>query len=122
MNERESALRICQQLDHGAANLPAPVRERLGEARHAALSRMQARHRLAFAFGGGTDMHTVMANGRLVLASLALILLAATASYLKESYRADELADVDVALLADDLPIHAYLDRGFDRWLDDGNS
>jgi hypothetical protein len=27
------------------------------------------------------------------------------------------LADLDVRLLTDDLPIDAYLDKGFDSWL-----
>ena len=28
-----------------------------------------------------------------------------------------EFADIDSQLLADDLPIDAYLDKGFDAWL-----
>jgi hypothetical protein len=30
-----------------------------------------------------------------------------------------ELGAVDAGLLADELPIGAYLDKGFDAWLDD---
>jgi hypothetical protein len=28
-----------------------------------------------------------------------------------------DLADVEIALLTDELPINAYLDKGFDSWL-----
>lgn len=72
--------------------------------------------------GGSVDLPALAWGGRMLLVSAALILLVVAASHLKEERRARETADVDLALLADDLPIHAYLDRGFTRWLDDGNS
>ena len=32
-----------------------------------------------------------------------------------------DTVDIDSSLLIDDLPIDAYLDRGFGAWLDQGN-
>jgi hypothetical protein len=46
-----------------------------------------------------------------------LALGVAGVSYWSSMERAAEIEDVDSALLSDDLPINAYLDRGFDAWL-----
>jgi hypothetical protein len=35
----------------------------------------------------------------------------------QQSQRAAELEEIDALLLTDDLPIDAYLDRGFQNWL-----
>jgi hypothetical protein len=35
----------------------------------------------------------------------------------EQSQRAAELEEIDAQLLTDDLPIDAYLDRGFQSWL-----
>ncbi|MGH8724065.1 MAG: DUF3619 family protein, partial [Burkholderiales bacterium] len=35
----------------------------------------------------------------------------------QQNQRAAELEEIDSLLLADDLPIDAYLDRGFQSWL-----
>jgi hypothetical protein len=122
MSERQFALHVCQHLDHGTATLPPPVADGLMDARQLALAHLRpARHGM-LATLGGVDLHTLAWGGRMLLLSAALVLLAVAAAHVKEERRARELADVDVALLADDLPIHAYLDRGFSRWLDDGDS
>lgn len=36
--------------------------------------------------------------------------------------KAAENAEIDSALLADDLPINAYLDKGFQAWLSEHSS
>ena len=46
-----------------------------------------------------------------------LLLALGFGNYLMSMERVSELEEVDSALLADDLPIDAYLDRGFDTWL-----
>ena len=35
----------------------------------------------------------------------------------QQAQRAAEVEELDAQLLTDDLPIDAYLDRGFDAWL-----
>lgn len=45
-----------------------------------------------------------------------LILGLAGITYWQQSQR-DDGSDVDVALLAGDLPLHAYLDGGLETWL-----
>lgn len=123
MSERQFALHVCQHLDQGAATLPTPVAGRLRDARQLALAHLRPapRRRLA-TLGGNIDLPAVARGSRMLLVSIGLIVLAVAASHIKDERRARETADVDLALLADDLPIHAYLDRGFSRWLDDGNS
>ncbi|MFX6190260.1 DUF3619 family protein, partial [Acinetobacter baumannii] len=49
---------------------------------------------------------------------LMLALIAALASQQSQDERFNESLDIDSALLTDDLPIDAYLDRGFGAWLD----
>ena len=44
--------------------------------------------------------------------------IAAAAIYTwQQNQRVAEIVDIDSALLTDDLPIDAYLDRGFQNWL-----
>ena len=53
-----------------------------------------------------------------VLLPLAMLIAAAGALYTwQQNQRAAEIEEVDALLLTDDLPIDAYLDRGFQNWL-----
>jgi hypothetical protein len=53
-----------------------------------------------------------------VLVPLALLIAFAGALYTwQQNQRAAEIEEVDALLLTDDLPIDAYLDRGFQNWL-----
>jgi len=53
-----------------------------------------------------------------VLLPLAMLLACAGAIYTwQQNQRAAEIEEVDALLLTDDLPIDAYLDRGFQNWL-----
>jgi hypothetical protein len=46
-----------------------------------------------------------------------ILLLVVGSGLLGEMQRMAELEEVDSALLSDDLPIDAYLDQGFDAWV-----
>jgi len=37
--------------------------------------------------------------------------------YWQQNQRSAEIEEIDAQLLTDDLPIDAYLDRGFQNWL-----
>jgi hypothetical protein len=53
-----------------------------------------------------------------VLLPLAMIVASGVAVYAwEQNRRAAELEEIDAQLLTDDLPIDAYLDRGFQNWL-----
>ncbi|MND08302.1 hypothetical protein D3C83_308320 [compost metagenome] len=46
-----------------------------------------------------------------------LVLALATVQYWQQDRRIAEIEEIDAQLLTDDLPIDAYLDRGFENWL-----
>jgi len=53
-----------------------------------------------------------------VLLPLAVLVLAVSGIYTwQDKRRVAELVEIDSQLLTDDLPIDAYLDRGFQNWL-----
>ncbi len=116
--------RIRQILDHGADNLAPKVAARLHEARRVALGR----HRvpvggLSLAGAGyATDRLTwegLSASARTLLAVLALLVGGVTSTYYWSQFqRAAEHAEIDSALLADEIPFNAYLDQDFLQWLD----
>jgi hypothetical protein len=48
---------------------------------------------------------------------LALAISGVTLTEFGGDAAADAAADLDLAILADDLPVTAYIDNGFDTWL-----
>jgi ABC-type tungstate transport system substrate-binding protein len=54
---------------------------------------------------------------RVVLPLATLLLALATVQYWQQDRRIAEIEEIDAQLLTDDLPIDAYLDRGFQNWL-----
>jgi len=123
MNEQQFANRIRQALNHGA-RLDARILERLRVARERALERRRVaplgwREPAGGLAGGETG--SVGGFGafslKVVLPMLLMIAgVVAIYSWQKEQ-RAAEAEQLDAQLLTDDLPIDAYLDRGFEAWL-----
>jgi len=125
--DQQFARKITTYLDHGASELKAGTAYRLQLARAEALARLAeparaAEPRLAHALagpaavtvGGGRSFWT---TGRLWL-GIALIAAAAFGVQQWQAYQQlKELAETDSAILSSDLPIDAYLDRGFENWL-----
>lgn len=118
LNEEEFGLFIRQHLNAGSAQLSKPVAERIFRARQAALQRHAKLESQPVLVALG---HNALVWGRDNLQPffLAFCLLFALAfsNYMMSMEHLSELEEVDSALLADDLPINAYLDRGFDTWL-----
>jgi hypothetical protein len=54
---------------------------------------------------------------RQILVALALVVGVTSYAYWQADRSIAELEVIDSALLADDLPIAAFTDRGFDAWL-----
>lgn len=125
-------LKLASYLHEGTADLPHDITERLRASREQALTQHQAvRLRLALrpiAAGSVTMASAQDASGdadqmswwaragsALPLVALALGLLVINA--MQNNDRARELADIDAALLTDELPPAAFADRGFIEFL-----
>ncbi|MGZ5142084.1 MAG: DUF3619 family protein [Burkholderiales bacterium] len=118
--EDELGRRIARLLDDSAADVGPAQRERLRAARQAAL----ARHRAAAvptwapAWAGNFSRFTESGFGvRYLIPVAALVLGLAAVLYVQSNGTSSDIADIDAGLLTDELPINAYLDKGFDSWL-----
>jgi hypothetical protein len=119
MNELQFASRIRHLLDQGT-RLDTATADKLRKARELALSRQRPEPApvLAWAdnvFGNGWGWGGLSA--RVLLPAAALIVAVAGIYNWQEKQRLAEVVEIDSQLLTDDLPIDAYLDRGFQNWL-----
>lgn len=121
-HDEDFAKKITTYLDAAQRDLKSGTVYRLQQARAAALARLAEPRRvseLAVAGGGGT-----IAGPRPFYAQLrfwAGVLLIALAGFGWQQWQAfqnvQEAEEIDAELLTSDLPIDAYLDRGFQVWL-----
>jgi len=113
--------RVAARLSSGTDALPHDIGERLRVARAQALARrrLPARATPVVVAAGGTAALGNVWWARLgaVLPLVALVAGLITISVWQEDQRASELAEVDAALLTDDLPPAAYTDSGFAQFL-----
>ncbi len=120
MNEQQITYRIKQLLNRGL-DLDAGKLARLKAAREAALARQRIESRvpvLAWAdnlIGKSGGPSALIPRVLLPMAVLILGLIAV--NQWRESQLAAEIEEIDTAVLTSDLPIDAYLDKGFDAWL-----
>ena len=123
MNEIKFANKIRQALNEGS-QVDARVAERLRAARERAVANRKPEREPALAWARSTATGVIGGFGgvggfslRLVLPTVLLIVgLVAIYSWQREQSAAD-IEELDAHLLTDDLPIDAYLDRGFEAWL-----
>ncbi|AOJ69489.1 MULTISPECIES: DUF3619 family protein [Burkholderia] len=128
--ELEFALKVRRALDERAASLPAATTERLAAARRAALARKKPDAAIvlvpALAGSAGTlelrppdEPRRQSLARRLARAWPLALLLAGLVgiAYWEDMQRTAELADIDAAMLSDNLPLNAYLDHGFNAYL-----
>jgi len=122
------ALKTVSFLSTGAANLPHDISERLRSARvQAVVKRRIAKIQTAGSainMGGNAAMTWGTPDclgwwGRIgsVMPLIALVLGMLTIDSVQNDSRAQELAEVDAALLTDDLPPAAFSDPGFVQFL-----
>jgi hypothetical protein len=119
MNELQFASRIRQILNQGTA-LDAGVAQKLARAREAALARQRQERAPVLVWadnvlGNGWGWGSLSA--RVLLPALMLVVAAFGIYRWQENQRLAEVVEIDTQLLTDDLPIDAYLDRGFQTWL-----
>lgn len=118
MNEHELGGRLARHLDASTGDLTPEVLDRLSVARKAALSRVPAQEtaRAFFGSGGALGLSALGGDRRYSLAMGALLLAIITTYYFwQNQVTPSELDDLEV--LADELPVNAYLDKGFDKWV-----
>ena len=115
--ERQFGYRIRQLLNQGTHEVKPGVAQRLAVARQRALERHSPAPVLAWADNVTGSIGWAGLTVR-VLVPLAMLVACAGAAYTwQQNQRAAEIEEVDALLLTDDLPIDAYLDRGFQNWL-----
>ena len=120
MNEQQVAYRIKQHLNRGLG-LDAGKLVRLKAARERALARQRVESgtpMLAWAgnvIGKSGGPSSLVPRVLLPIAVLILGLIAI--NHWQDSQLAAEIEEIDAAVLTGDLPLDAYLDKGFDAWL-----
>ena len=120
MNEQQIAYRIKQLLNRGL-DLDAGKLARLKAAREAALVRQRVESRVpAWAWADnviGKSGGPSALFPRLLLPMAVLILGLIAINQWRDTQVAAEIEEIDTAVLTGDLPLDAYLDKGFDAWL-----
>jgi len=130
--ELEFAYKVRRALDEQVSSLPASTTDRLAAARKLAIARKKPEtalyatapeRRLAGVAGsarGGNpfnDSLSWMVRVGIIIPLIVLVVGAFGIYKYEEARRIDELADLDAAVLSDELPLNAYLDHGFDTYL-----
>ncbi|HTH60958.1 MAG TPA: DUF3619 family protein [Paraburkholderia sp.] len=138
-NEKSFVRELRRALDESAASLPASRTDRLAAARRMALARKKAEPQfvrvtspslagvpgdLGAAAGAphgrsrdGRRLARRFARFTLAWPLAALVVGLFAIAYVEDQQRTAELADIDAAMLSDDLPLTAYLDHGFNAYL-----
>lgn len=119
MNEMQFGNKVRQVLNQGLV-LDASKAQRLKAAREAALARQRPEPAPALAWADNVMGRFDGWSGLVfyVVVPLVVLLVGFWAAYGWQQNRViAELEEIDAQLLTDDLPIDAYLDRGFQNWL-----
>jgi hypothetical protein len=119
MNEQQFGNKVRQVLNQGL-QLEPHVLERLRAARERALERRKVETEPAFAWADNVVGRFGGYGGfalRLLLPTLLAMACIAGIYVWERNQRVAELEEIDAQLLTDDLPIDAYLDKGFEAWL-----
>jgi hypothetical protein len=118
---------IAARLSDTAQDIPNDISERLKVARMQALAKRKVVKLQAATSvnvqGGAASLNAGDFEGSIwnrlgaLIPLLALVAGLLTIAVVQEQQRASEIADVDIELLADDLPPDAYTDPGFAHFL-----
>jgi hypothetical protein len=121
MNETEFAWKLAGHMSASSRNVGARAAGRLRDARLGALAlqRQEGVWSLVpspLAMASRLRLGLAPALRSLAVAAIVLAVFAAGPQWNSAS-RSDAHQDIDAALLIDDLPIDAYLDRDFKAWV-----
>jgi Protein of unknown function (DUF3619) len=124
LSDEKLAEKIAALLDQGTREITAPTAAKLLAARKEALAHFQEKPAHAWAprwansglLGRMAEpfSHNLRA-GFVVMALVASLLV--MVAWQSMGQQSSEIAEVDEGLLTDELPINAYLDKGFESWL-----
>ena len=123
--DRDFAKKIVTYLDRGAAEIKVGTAYKLQLARTEALARLvdpkrASQSELVLA-GVGTGSvgrrNGIRLSARFWLGILIVILALFGAQQWQAYQQLRDIEETDAAILSSDLPIDAYLDRGFQNWL-----
>ena len=120
IDKNSLAKKIVQHLDYGTANLDSHLQQRLQTARqHALDAYAKPRHSFSLAWARhGHGSHHGHSHFRAWVPLVALVLGLAFVTYWQNTQEMYDASEIDAHLLAQDLPIHAFIDNGFDTWLE----
>lgn len=122
-DDTDFARKLAAHLDRGAAGLKPGTAYRLQLARQAALARIDPQRAAALELagagaGGGTVGGRSFWTSARLWVGIAVIVAAGFGYQQWQAYQSmHDIEETDAALLSSDLPIDAYLDRGFQNWL-----
>ena len=119
MNELQFGNRIRQALNEGA-HLDANVAERLRAAREQALERQRSEPSGSLVWADNVSSRLGGVAGISLRLLLPLIVVAASLFGIRswqQTQRVAEVVEIDASVLAGELPLDAYLDKGFEAWL-----
>jgi len=124
IDDTNLAYKIRHALNDNLDNLPASTTDRLAAARAQALarkkadapSRAKAQQRRAFDVRSLFSMQWV-ARAAVVAPLLAMVAGMVGVYQVEHEQRVAEVAELDAAVLSDDLPLTAYTDHGFNAYL-----
>ena len=122
MTEHEIAKKITSYLDRGLPQLKDGTLLKLQRARRKALARLVVAEEVpAFALAGaGANLgggRRFLVDARTWIAVLMLVGGVLSYQYWQAAQQARDIEETDAAILSSELPIEAYLDRGFQAWL-----
>ena len=114
--------RLARRLSQATDQLPHDISERLRVARLQALSQLQPAQALVLQSSGAAALQggpntSVWTRWASLAPLLALAVSLFAVNMVISDERDNELAEIDTALLTDDLPPEAYADAGFVRFL-----
>lgn len=107
---------VTKHLDQGLASITPEQRERLKTARGVALAhrKVGAGARLA---GLAGMFHLDLLTQRALARTAAAVVIAMVMSLWHAERYVLETAEIDSAILAEDMPMEVFTDKGFDQWL-----
>jgi len=123
-DESRLARTLARHLDLGVARMRSGTLYKLQQARARALAAVErvpaaATELAAAGPGGGSHGRSGLRAGTVRWVGAALLIAAIGFGYQQwhSAQQVREFEELDLHLLASDLPIDAYLDRGFQNWL-----
>ncbi len=120
-NERLLGSRVRQILNSGM-RLDPHVEERLRASREQALLAKRPERATSLVWAGipgfGWPVFGELSL-RLLVPTFVLAFALLSIYTWRQDHQVAELVEIDTQLLTDDLPIDAYLDKGFEAWLND---